>query len=365
MPLLNTTERQLFSQPHGGNIQAIARFLGVAREDFIDFSANINPFGPPPEIISALRASAGSIQNYPELNAGAFVDALAARLALTPECLAPGNGSAELLYWLAAWIKPRRVLIVEPSFADYRRAAAANGCEIVPLGLEEENGFELDWASFEQSLDAIDLVIVGRPNNPTGNLFDAGGLSDIAARHRRTIFIVDEAFIDFVDGVQPAVPTMTAGANLIILRSLTKIYAIPGLRLGYLVAAGNMARRLNAARPPWPLGAGQIAAGVAALRLDGFIESSRERLAVERRWLLSELRAFTNLRPFEGTANFILIKILEPKIDSACLTMALAKRGIYVRDCASFNGLSDSYVRIAVRRREDNKQLVRILKEIL
>ncbi|MDP1808751.1 MAG: hypothetical protein Q8L35_04360, partial [Actinomycetota bacterium] len=101
MPLLNTTERQLFSQPHGGNIQAIARFLGVAREDFIDFSANINPFGPPPEIVAALAASAGSIQNYPELDAATFVDALASRLAIEPECLAPGNGSAELLYWLA------------------------------------------------------------------------------------------------------------------------------------------------------------------------------------------------------------------------------------------------------------------------
>lgn len=352
-------------QPHGGNIRAVACFLGVAPEALIDFSANINPFGPPPEIVSALAASTGSIQSYPEIDASSFIDVLATRLAIEPECLAPGNGAAELLYWLVAWLKPRRVLIVEPSFADYRRAAAGNGSEVIALGLEEDNGFELDWDRFEQSLDEVGLVIIGRPNNPTGNLFDAGRLSDIAARHRRTVFLVDEAFIDFVDQVGPGMIPAAGGENLIILRSLTKIFAIPGLRLGYVMASGNMARRLRCARPPWPLGAGQIAAGVAALRLDGFVESSRAKLSIERRWLQGELHAGAKLHPFEGTANFILTKILEPKVDSAGLTISLAKRGVYVRDCASFCGLGDKYIRVAVRRREENKRLVNELKEIV
>lgn len=364
MRLLSKIDKQVFNQAHGGDIGKIASFLEMAPEDFTDFSVNINPFGPPPEVLSAIRHSAGAVQNYPDAAAAAFIEALGVRTGIEPRCLVPGNGSAELLYWLTAWLKPRRALIVEPSFSDYRRAAEANGCATVSLRLKEDNGFEVDWTLFEWSAAAVDVVIMGRPNNPTGNLCDAAGLRDIAARHPETIFIVDEAFIDFVDDVEARALTEDIGANMVILRSMTKIYAIPGLRLGYLVAAETMARRLNAARPPWPLGAGQISAGIAALNLKGFIESSRERLAAERHFLLSELGAMAALQPFAGCANFILIKILDRRMDSAHLTLALAKRGLYVRDCASFQ-LGDDYIRVAVRTREDNKLLVKKLKEIL
>lgn len=358
-------DKEDFRQEHGGDIRAIAGYLNVVPELFIDFSANINPFGPPPEVLEAGKISIGQAYSYPDLNAQSFIEALSANLKVDQDRLVPGNGSADLLYWLMAWIKPQRVMVAEPCFSDYRRAAEANGGKVVSIRLIEENGFDLDWAQFETMLESVDLAVIGRPNNPTGNLFDAGKLLDIAARQPRTIFVIDEAFIDFVDDAPGQTLAHARSKNIIVLRSLTKMFSIPGIRLGYLIADKERTAAIREARQPWPLGDGQIAAGCAALKLKGFVESSRERLAAERCFLHNELNSIAGLKAFPSAANFILVRLQDSGIDSQNLMLAMAERGVYIRDCSSFAGLIHDYFRVAVRSREDNKKLTEKLKEIL
>ena len=356
---------RLSIQAHGGDAKEFARLLGLNADILIDFSANINPFGPPAEILASVDASVAAVAAYPEIDAAPFIDSLAATLKIDADSILPGNGSADLLYWLFAWLRPRRVLLAEPGFADYRRAAEASGSEITTLNIRQEDDFDLDKELFESRAADVDAVVIGRPNNPTGRLVDGVWLSAMAARLPATVFLVDEAFIDFVDGALSLIRNSVGTRNLMVLRSLTKIFAIPGIRLGYLVGSSDIVSKMTLARPPWPLGCAQIAAGIAAAGLEGFVESSRSRLAQERRWLSAELKEMVEVEPLDGRANFILIKILSPKVTSTELMVRLAKMGFYIRDCRSFAGLSDRYFRIAVRTHEENIMLIDALREAL
>lgn len=355
--------------PHGGNLVRAAMEYGLAPQDFLDFSANINPLGPSPSVLEALKANLWQICHYPDPDCRELKSALAEHLGVDTRCLLVGNGASELIYLLARVFSFRRVLIPAPTFSEYALAVKAAGGEVNYVFLDPSAGFPFPLEEVLRQLPEVDALFLCNPNNPTGGLVPRRELEALleAAAAYRAMVIIDEAFMDFVADPQSHTLLSLAGRHprLILLYSLTKILAIPGLRLGVLAARPDVVRALDRARDPWSVNALAQVAGVAGLQDREYIEATRDMVAREREFLFRELSSLPGLRPFPGAANFLLVDITNTRFAAGELVRQLGLRGILVRNCANFPGLSEGYIRVAVRRRKENLRLLEALREVL
>ncbi len=355
--------------PHGGNLVRAAMDYGFSPRDFLDFSANINPLGPCPSVLEAIKANLWQICHYPDPDCRELKSALAGHLGVDTRCLLVGNGASELIYLLARVLSFRRVLIPAPTFSEYALAVKIAGGEVSYVFMDPFWGFAFPLQEVLRRLPGVDALFLCNPNNPTGGLISRRELEVLleAAAGQKTMVIVDEAFMDFVTEPQNYTLLSLAGRHphLILLYSLTKILAIPGLRLGVLVAQPSLVQVLSRSRDPWSVNALAQVAGVAGLQEKEYIEATREMVAREREFLFRELSSLPGLRPFPGAANFLLVDITGTKYAAGELVCQLGRRGILVRNCANFPGLSEGYIRLAVKRREENLRLLEALREIL
>lgn len=347
---------------HGGRRDEAARRYGIPREELLDFSASINLMGPPPPVLAAVRGAVTEISHYPEEAPAALAAAAATYMGVFPDELVLGNGSTELIYWLATLLSPRRVLIVEPTFSEYRNACLAAGARCDSFMLSEEDGFAFDVSRLDP--EGYDLVFLCNPNNPTGYLVP---LEDLTALWRRCHgagagLVVDEAFIDFADA-EESVLSYGVSRGLFVLRSLTKSHALAGLRLGCLAASADFAQRLRQRIPPWNVNSFAVAAGQAALADHGYIEAARLETTVARSMLFEDLSSQCGVEPLPSEANFLLCRL--HGVGSRQLSEHMASEGILVRDCRSFAGLGDRYIRVAVRGERENYQLLSALRRSL
>jgi threonine-phosphate decarboxylase len=331
--------------------------LGLSPDDVLDFSSNTNPFGPAPGVRAALASS--PLDRYPDRESHDLRAALSHRLHLPVENILAGNGASELI-WLAglAFLQPGdAVLIVGPTYGEYARAAALAGAEPRFCSAQAADGFRLPPAAVEAALAEVAprLVFVCHPNNPTGALLPLENLADWTKTYRQTLFVVDEAYLEF-SGAASAL-TLTA-ENVLVLRSMTKAYALAGLRLGFALGAPPLIEALRRVRPPWSVNALAQAAGVAALADPGHLAASLVELAAAKQRLVADLAAI-GLVPSESATSFLLLNIGR----AGRLRADLLRRGLLVRDCASL-GLPE-YIRISVQRPEHNARLVAALREIL
>lgn len=347
---------------HGGRREEAARRFGIPREELLDFSASINMLGPPPGVAAALRVAAQEVAYYPEERAGGLTAAMADYLGVAPEEVVPANGSIEAIYWLAAALKPRRVLIVEPTFSEYRRACEAAGARCDSYFLREEDGFALDPEAIEPA--GHDAVFLCNPNNPTGYYVPVDEVVWLWQRCRAagTALIVDEAFADFV-GEGASVLGRGTLDGLYVLRSFTKSHALAGLRLGCLVCQPAPAGRLRSHMPPWNINAFAAAAGRAALADPVYLHDAQVRTAGARSRLFKQLAALPALDPLPSEANFLLCRV--HGTGAAELAERLGRIGLLVRDCRSFAGLGGRFIRVAVRSDRENSQLVAGLRQAL
>lgn len=356
--------RDALARPaHGGDLETVAARYG-ARERWLDFSANINPAGPPPAVLAALRAGAGDVSSlvrYPTARDRALQTVLAETLATAPDRIVIANGAAAIIEAFVRTVAPRRCLVPQPAFSEYARALAAQGCETIPFVLDPSTGFALEAEDVVAALrrERPDACIVTNPHNPSGALAGRAALETMldAARRLGTAVLVDEAFIDFAP--EASVAGAVHNGEVLVLRSLTKFYAMPALRVGYALAPRAFAQAVAARIPSWPVTSLAADAAIAALSDDAYASETRESNACERERLRTDLRALP-LTVFSSAANFLL---LDSAIPSPVLTDALASRhGIVVRDCATYPTLEDGgYIRIGVRSRTDNAQLVAAL----
>lgn len=347
---------------HGGCREEAARRYGIPREELLDFSASINLMGPPAAVALALKVAAAQVAHYPEDGATGLVAHMASYLGVLPDEVVPANGSIEAIYWLAATLRPRRVLVAEPTFSEYRRACEAAGASCDSFSLREADGFALDPREIDPA--GYDLVFLCNPNNPTGYYVPADEVVNLWHRCRQAgaALVVDEAFIDFVGKGASILATGTRD-GLFVLRSFTKSHALAGLRLGCLVARAEAASLLRAAMPPWNINSFAIAAGQAALADPFYIYDSRARIAAARIRLFDDLADLPALEPLPSEANFLLCRV--NGVSAADLADRVAGIGILVRDCRSFKHLEDRYIRVAVRSQRDNSQLVSALRQAL
>ena len=358
-----------FTWDHGGQRSAAARWFGLSPDRLTDFSANINPLGVPPEVQRALRAHLGAVTHYPDSTGEALCRRLADRHGLEAEHMLLGNGSVQLIYLIARALHLGRALIPVPTFSEYERALAVCGGAVVRYLLHEERGFRLHASHIRRQLHGIDSLSVCNPNNPTGRMLPKRELLQLArdCEEQGIWLVVDEAFMDFVEGGEglSMVQEVRTFSHLVVLRSFTKIYAFPGLRLGYLVAHPSLIERIRFVQEPWSVNTLALVAGETALRCQGFVETTRRMVRSERRRLYRALCGVSGIRSFPSVANFLLCKLTRPGVNATMVWQYLGELGMLIRKGAPFRGLDDRFFRIAVRTRWENERLIRALREVM
>ena len=348
---------------HGGNIRELAGQAGVGGESIIDFSANINPLGPPECLRAVVSRSLDRIVHYPDPEGLKLRKILAARHGVKAENILLGNGSTELLFALPRAGSWNRAVIPVPCYVDYATAAQQCGLEVVSFPLLPEEGFVLAWDRLARQLQGNEIVFLGQPNNPTGISLDPGKIQGMARAHPCSLFVIDEAFLDFVPGLQTAFDLDIF--NIVVLKSLTKIFAIPGLRLGYGLFPLQMSSAVRHLLPPWSVNSLALDVGSTVVKEDAYVEQSQKLVSSLRQELVSDLTDIFGLEVVSGEANYLLCRLEDVDSSATSLAASLLGRGFAVRTCTNYQGLDDTYFRIAVRSLEDNQQLVQALADIV
>ncbi len=340
---------------HGAIAPAELEKLGLRPAEIIDFSLSVTPYGPAPAVQAALDHV--PLDRYPDPDALALRRALAASLHRPIEQIIAGNGSAELLWLIVmAFVDAGdRALVLGPTFGEYARAAQLMGTEVMTWRAFPEDSFAIQPDEIARILDRAQpkIVFLCHPNNPTGKLFPLSALQGWAARHAATLFVVDEAYLPFAPDAPSAL--MLNAPNILVLRSMTKAYALAGLRLGYAVGDEAVIMALRQVQPPWSVNAMAQAAGVAALASQEHLESALTKLARDKEALITALRS-AGWQPLPSSTHFFLL----PVMDASACRSGLLRHGVVVRDCTSF-GLP-RHIRIATRTPEENARLLQALE---
>ncbi|MBI5740054.1 MAG: threonine-phosphate decarboxylase [Nitrospirae bacterium] len=403
---LNSKLLTLDSYAHGGNIYRIAEELGVSEGRLVDFSASINPLGISEKVKDVIRKNLNCLVNYPDPDTKALRERIAKCHDTDPETIICGNGSTELIYLIPRALGPKRVLVPAPTFSEYERACKISSeSRVQSYELRKEHNFEIIPDEFISAMKVnskfkiqnsklctgdpagrpyskpdsampCNMAFLCNPNNPTGHLLKRGEVLRIAeeAREAKCFLVVDEAFIDFCPA-ESVIAEVRDNPFLIVLRSMTKFYALTGLRIGYAVFHEKLIERIKHFREPWTVNGLAQKAAVAALEDHEYSRRTFRLMKKEKHFLES---GFTRLGMefYPSGANYYLLKIPasrcdalrqrepSPPLSKGGIVLGLRDKGILVRDCSNFRGLNNSYIRVAVKSRRHNSSLLKELKDI-
>ena len=351
---------------HGGQLRQIAARFNLPASQLLDFSANINPEGPPPAVLPALRRALedpATLTSYPDLDQLALREAIALYAGTTPENLAVANGFVPLLDATLRALHLRRCLLPVPAFVEYRPALTRANIQIIPHYLQPED-------NFTYNLDALlsgdhDAILLANPQNPTGVGSSRQHLLELVTRaaERNITVLLDEAFIDYIPSAS-LTPFVDRFPNLIVFRSVTKFHAIPGLRVAYLAAAGSLISVIERQLPPWPVTTLAALAVIAALPDAAFADETRA-LNHQRRTLLHSELTGLGLRVYDSSANFLFFA-LDPAQDADLFSRRMIlDHGIVLRTCFNYDNLSPSHFRTAIKTTAENARLVEAVRRTL
>ena len=355
---------------HGGNTHDLARALGCPLDAIIDMSSNVNPFGPPSDLLTHLKERLLRIGALPEVDGRSAVERFAGHWGIPPEEVVIGSGTTQLIYDLPRALDARRALIIGPTYADYRDGCLRNKVDCDFWLARKENGFQPDANAIREALAGFDTVYICNPNNPTGALLSRKALTTLCRQFPDIHFVVDESYLPFVDTAEPVSLLTDRPSNVVVLHSLSKIFRIPGLRIGFAVGEAGIVKRLRDRTLPWNVNSLALEAlhylldeGQAAA-MECFVQETRTRLTEERTAMMARLAAIPDIRLFASTTGFFVIRLPEPhRSEAVCRQLAAEK--ILVRDCANFKGLSDRFIRISLQDSTTNHQCAAILEAIL
>lgn len=333
-------------------------------ENMIDFSVNINPFGVSEKLRETIINGIDNIDRYPEIKGESAIKDIAKHYCTNEEQIVLGNGAIELIYLFARSIKPKSVMIVQPTFNEYRRAFSLEGAEIVNYILNEEDGFEIDIEDFVVQIEKNrpDVVVICNPNNPTGvyhSFEKIKRILDVINKYEGILFL-DESFIDFSN--QKSFIQLTNDYPLLVLRSMTKFYAVPGLRIGFCVANVEIAKRMYMFKEPWSVNYLSLIGVNELLNDTEYEEKTISWCDNERDFVYEKLSELENIKIYKSVANFHMCKSL--KMSSLELQRRINKKGVFIRTCEDFVGLDESYFRVALKKHKDNVLLVEEMSEV-
>lgn len=354
---LNQSSRPI----HGGNRQWAAGMAGISPEQILDFSASINPLGTPKSAIVAIQSHLTDLSHYPDPEYTLLRKALGKFHQLSPEWILAGNGVAELLTWVGRDLSQlSSTVLFTPAFTDYYRALKTFDCQVEKYPFLFRN----QDVSFNAELPEIinshtKGILINNPHNPTGYLFSRDSI--LPYLERFALVVIDEAFMDFLtpEQQQSLIDLVPSHPNLVILRSLTKFYSLPALRLGYAIAHPDRLQRWQAWRDPWCVNSLAAAAGIVVLEDVEFQQQTWAWLESAKSQLFTGLSQIAGLNPLPNAANYLLV---QTKIAGSLLQKELLQKDkILIRDCLSFPELGDRYFRVAVRLENENQQLLEAL----
>ncbi len=351
---------------HGGNVNELSGRLGCPVADIADMSSNLNPLGPPPGFEAFIAAGINTIRSLPEADGRGVIEAFSRCRGIDPARVAAGNGTTWFIYTLPLALALKKVLVAGPTYADYRDACRALDVPHYLLEARERDMFRFDIDRVDEMADRFDAVFICNPNNPTGTLLEKDRLIRLAEKHGRTLFVVDESYMPFVDGAdtqtlvgEPAI------SNLVVLFSVSKIFTVPGLRCGFMTAAPDIIDRVMRFYQPWSVNAlaqkGAVWLFENESGLTGFILETRAFLEKERNLLFERLGHAAGITLFPSATSFVLAK-LTGRLKSADLCRFLGDRRILIRDCTNFKGLSDRFVRFSLKTAAVNERLAHLVK---
>ncbi|TGM03650.1 cobyric acid synthase [Leptospira barantonii] len=352
---------------HGGNLEKLARTIGCKPGEILDFSANINPIGFPEWLRPFIHSKISELLSYPDPEYFSLKRKLHSKYGIHTDQIAIGNGASELIFQIPFAIEADFALIPVPCYSGYKEAISLRGLPCIEVVLKEEDSFQLDYDEITNILrsnaESKALLFFGHPNNPTGDLLDKKKILKLAVDFPNSTFVIDESFIDFCNeefSFRSDLPE-----NMILIQSMTKILAIPGLRIGVCFASSEICSKLSKRLPTWNVNTLAVSVYEKSLDDPDFFDRSRQTLNEWKNELVYDLSNIESLHGFKSETNFILIKILNRWSASELTRELLEKHRIAIRDCGNFNGLSDKFIRIAVRTPEENERIADAFRIVL
>lgn len=355
---------------HGSDLEAIAKRYHIPQESILPYASNVNPLGISPMARQAIIDNVDAIHSYPDRDYETLRQSIANYSGAKPEQLILGNGTSELITLTIQTIAPKKTLIIGPTYSEYGRAAKLAGSEVETYMLKNLDDFELDVDMFLKALnDSIDLLIICNPNNPTGTAITREQMDTILAKClKHDIFVmVDETYVEFVREVAliSSISLTRKYDNLIVLRSVSKFFAAPGLRLGYATTANeDFLHETDNGKNPWNINVYASVAGV-MFEDDHYINLTKSLIQTERNLIYSALCSRKTIKVFKPQANFVLIKLLKENQTASEVFDYCIQRGFMVRDCTDYDGLGEKYIRFCFLKPEQNDNMVNTILEIV
>lgn len=352
---------------HGGNIKKISSSSKIPRNEIIDFSSNINPLGISPEIRKTINENINRLTEYPDPECIAARQALAGYFNVDNDNILIANGSNEIIHLIPPALRCASALIYKPAFCEYEAAIKLSGAQVYSLFANDKDNFSIDIGKILSLVSKVKLVFLCNPNNPTGFFIKQDALLSLlkACEKTKTYLLLDEVFIEFTESGNKAslINKISKYRYLIVLRSLTKFFSIPGLRAGYVAAHRDVIRKIAIFQPTWSVNSFVQEIIPHCLKNTRFINASQSFMNKERGFLFNRLREINGIYPYAPAANFIFCKILDKRLTADILFSRLLKSRILIRTCADFDGLNEKFFRVAVKKRKDNQLLIQSLRK--
>jgi threonine-phosphate decarboxylase len=369
--LVRDNIRNLKPCVHGAEVYGAAEESGFKSEDIIDFSSSVNPLGPSQKALDAITGAFSRIEAYPDSNSTGLRQVLAEHFGgkITKDNIIVGNGSTELMYLFAEAFLRRgeKAIMAAPTFGEYESAVRKTG-ECVKF-VRLAGNFQIEAQAFRQEMPGCKLLFLCNPNNPTSKLIPQKTLTEIldSALSLDMLVFLDEDFLEFVadENSRTMIHKIDKYPNLFILRSFTKIFGLTGLRCGYGIANPEIINVLLCSKIPWNVNCLAQPAAIAALKDEEHLKVTRQLIKQEKAYLQKELGQFSGLSFSEPDANFFFIDIRNTNLTANAIKHRMLKEGILIRDCSSFVGLNEFYIRVAVKTHEENVRLIDAFKKAL
>jgi len=352
---------------HGGNIKELAETLGCAVDDIIDMSSNLNPLGPPETIEKIILDNLIKIRSLPEPDALTMRKGFAGFHGIDHTQVVAGNGTTWFIYTIPKAFASKKALICGPTYSDYKDACLMHKIDFHHCTATAENSFNNDIDEISRMAKQADTIFICNPNNPTGSIILREKLEYLIQKHEKTIFIIDESYLPFVDKADEySLVFKTGYENLIVLSSMSKIFRIPGLRTGFLSGAQRLCEKIMAFYQPWSVNA--LAQAViehifdCPERIEPFFRETRSYIKEEKRVFLENLEDTQGINFFETSTYFILASLTNGATSKG-FCENLGRNKILIRDCSNFFGLSDKYIRFSLKERQTNEHLAELIKQ--